>query len=195
MCWKSNFLLRRNQTERDTDMKKLILVTMAAAVLLILAACGGTNQDSAGKVGSEAPPAVQRPESSSGEPDISETPVAESAITLTAGEHTFSATLLDNETARQLAELFPLTLEMSELNGNEKYFYLDGSLPTDSHRPGQINAGDLMLYGDNCLVLFYESFSSGYSYTRLGSVDDPAGLAEALGTGGVEVTFSVRDDG
>ena len=52
-----------------------------------------------------------------------------------------------------------------------------------------------MLYGDNCLVLFYESFSSGYSYTRLGSVDDPAGLAEALGAGGVEVTFSVRDDG
>lgn len=158
-------------------MKKRILVIMAAVILLILAACGGTNQDSAGKVGSEAPPA------------------AESAITLMVGDHTFSATLLDNETARQLAELFPLTLKMSELNGNEKYFYLDGSLPTDSHQPGQINAGDLMLYGDNCLVLFYESFSSGYSYTRLGSVDDPAGLAEALGTGGVEVTFSVRDDG
>lgn len=176
-------------------MKKRILVIMAAVVLLILAACGGSNQDSAGKVGSAAPPAVQRPESSSGEPDISETPVAESAITLMVGDHTFSATLLDNETTRQLAELFPLTLDMSELNGNEKYFYLDGSLPTDSHRPGQINAGDLMLYGDNCLVLFYEGFSSGYSYTRLGSVDDPAGLAEALGAGDVEVTFSVRDDG
>ena len=52
-----------------------------------------------------------------------------------------------------------------------------------------------MLYGNNCVVLFYESFSSGYSYTRLGSVDDPAGLAEALGTGSVEVAFSVRDDG
>lgn len=175
-------------------MKKRILVIMAAVVLLILAACGGTNQDSASKVGSEAP-AVQRPESSSGEPDISEVTATETAITLMVGDHTFSATLLDNETARQLAELFPLTLDMSELNGNEKYFYLDGSLPTDSHRPGQINAGDLMLYGDNCLVLFYEGFSSGYSYTRLGSVDDPAGLAEALGTGGVGVTFSVRDGG
>lgn len=176
-------------------MKKRIMVIMAAVVLSILAACGGTNQDSVGKVGSEAPPAVQRPESSSGEPNISETLTAETAITLTVGGYTFSATLLDNETAHRLVEQLPLTLDMSELNGNEKYFYLDGSLPTDSHQPGQINAGDLMLYGDNCLVLFYEGFSSGYSYTRLGSVDDPAGLSEALGAGNVEVTFSVRDDG
>ena len=195
MCWKSSFLLRKNQTERDTDMKKSMLAIMAAAVLLILAACGGTNQDSAGKDGSETPPVIQQPESSSVEPDISEVLTTETAIMLTVGDHTFPATLLDNETARQLAELFPLTLDMSELNGNEKYFYLDGSLPTDSCQPGQINVGDLMLYGDNCLVLFYDSFSSGYSYTRLGNVDDPAGLAEALGAGSVEITFSVRDDG
>lgn len=176
-------------------MKKSMLVIMAAAVLLILAACGGTNQDSASKSRSEALPPIQQPESSSAEPDVSEVLTAETAITLTVGDHTFPATLLDNETARQLAELFPLTLDMSELNGNEKYFYLDGSLPTDSCQPGQINVGDLMLYGDNCLVLFYDSFSSGYSYTRLGNVDDPVGLAEALGAGNVEVTFSARDDG
>lgn len=176
-------------------MKKSMLVIMAAAVLLILAACGGTNQDSAGKDGSETPPVIQQPESSSAEPDVSEVPTAETAITLTVGDHTFPATLLDNETAHQFAELFPLTLDMSELNRNEKYFYLDGHLPTDSHQPGQINAGDLMLYGDNCLVLFYDSFSSGYSYTRLGNVDDPVGLADVLGAGDVEITFSVRDDG
>ena len=65
------------------------------------------------------------------------------------------------------------------------------SLPTSSERPGNIRAGDLMLYGSDCLVLFYENFSSGYSYTRLGSMDDPSGLAAALGRGSVDVTFQV----
>ena len=50
-----------------------------------------------------------------------------------------------------------------------------------------------MLYGNNCVVLFYESFSSGYSYTRLGSLDDSSGLAEALGAGNAEVTFSAGE--
>ena len=67
------------------------------------------------------------------------------------------------------------------------------SIPADAYQPGQINTGDLMLYGSNCIVLFYKSFSSGYSYTRLGSIDDPVGLADALGRGNVTVTFSAQD--
>ena len=82
-----------------------------------------------------------------------------------------------------------MTISMSELNGNEKYYYMSNPLPVNAERPGNIHAGDLMLYGSDCLVLFYESFSSGYSYTRLGRVDDSAGLAEVLGTGDVEVTL------
>lgn len=113
------------------------------------------------------------------------------AVTVIIGEETFAATLLDNETARVLGARLPLTLEMSELNGNEKYFYLDEGLPAAAEPPGRINAGDLMLYGSDCLVLFYETFSSGYSYTPVGSLDDPAGLAEAVGGGGVTVTFAL----
>lgn len=109
------------------------------------------------------------------------------------GEQIFSATLFDNEAAHELVAMLPLTLDMSELNGNEKFFYLDSSLPTDSQTPGQINTGDLMLYGNNCLVVFYESFSSGYSYTRLGRVTDSLGLADALGKNGVTVTFALRE--
>ncbi len=105
------------------------------------------------------------------------------------GSQTFTATLADNPAARAFAERLPLTLTMSELNGNEKFFYLDGSLPANASRPGQIKTGDLMLFGSDCLVLFYKSFSSSYSYTPLGSVDNPAGLASALGSGSVEVTF------
>lgn len=46
-----------------------------------------------------------------------------------------------------------------------------------------------MLYGNNTLVLFYESFDTSYSYTKLGYVDDPAGLDAALGNGNVVVKF------
>ena len=55
--------------------------------------------------------------------------------------------------------------------------------------PGIIHAGDLMLYGNNCVVLFYETFNSSYSYTRIGALDDPSGLAAALGSGDVSVRF------
>ena len=69
---------------------------------------------------------------------------------------------------------------MTELNGNEKYFYLDDALPTDASRPDGIRAGDLMLYGSECIVLFYESFSTAYSYTPIGRVQNPEGLTEAV---------------
>lgn len=116
-------------------------------------------------------------------------------LKIEVGGQTFTATLLDNPTTRALLERLPITVSMGELNGNEKYYYIPESLPNDPQRPGNIHAGDLMLYGSDCLVLFYESFSSGYSYTRLGSVDNSAGLAAALGSGSVEVTFlSASDD-
>ncbi len=81
---------------------------------------------------------------------------------------------------------------MSELNGNEKYYYLSGSLPANSGRLPGIHTGDLMLYGDNCLVLFYESFSTSYSYTTIGYVENPDGLAAVLGSGDVQITFRMK---
>lgn len=113
-------------------------------------------------------------------------------ITITVGGTQFAATLEDNEAGRAFAAMLPLTLDMSEMNGNEKYHYLDESLPTESCRPGTIQAGDLMLYGSSCVVLFYETFSSGYSYTRLGRIGNPEGLAAAIGGGNVSVTFSAQ---
>ena len=182
-------------------MKQILNAVLAAALSLFLVSCGTVESGTAepGASGSQLPAQQQEQTSVPDHPTTSEqtapeTPAANiTTITISAGGRTFSATLLENESARRLAEMLPLTLDMDELNGNEKYFYLDNDLPTDSCQPGQINAGDLMLYGDKCLVLFYKTFSSGYSYTRLGSVDDPAGLAEALGTGSVTVRFSVGD--
>ena len=79
---------------------------------------------------------------------------------------------------------------MAELNGNEKHADLPRALPTNASRPGTIRNGDLMLYGSNTLVVFYLTFDSSYSYTRLGRVDDPADLAQTLGRRSVRIVFS-----
>lgn len=110
-------------------------------------------------------------------------------VTITINGQSFTAVLYDNETANAFKSMLPMTITMNELNRNEKYYYFDSSLPTDSTRPGTINEGDLMLYGSNCLVLFYETFSSSYSYTRIGYIEDTSGLKSALGNGNVTVTY------
>ncbi len=84
----------------------------------------------------------------------------------------YNLNLENNKTVESLINLLPLELTMSELNGNEKYVYLDSTLPTNPYNPKHITKGDVMLYGNNCLVIFYKSFNTTYSYTKIGHIDD-----------------------
>lgn len=118
-----------------------------------------------------------------------DSPETTRTMTLKIGNSTFTATLADNATAQAFAAMLPMNLSMSELNNNEKYVYLDQSLPTQASSPGTIQTGDIMLYGSSCVVLFYKTFSTSYSYTRIGRVDNPEGLAAAVGSGSVTVLF------
>jgi hypothetical protein len=110
------------------------------------------------------------------------------------GSKTFTATLYDNPTVTRFKAMLPLTLEMSELNGNEKYFHLPTDLPTNAANPGTIQAGDLMLWQSNSVVLFYKTFRTSYSYTKLGRIDNASELATAVGSGSVTVRFELERD-
>lgn len=110
-------------------------------------------------------------------------------ITILAGEKTFTATLLENEASEKFYSLLPLTVTMTDLNRNEKYYRLPQNLPTNASNPGTIQNGDLMLWGANTVVIFYETFSTSYPYTRLGKIDNPTGLKAALGSGDITVSF------
>lgn len=111
---------------------------------------------------------------------------------MTVGERRFAITLADTAAARAFVDRLPLTLDMAELNGNEKHADLPRALPTHAARPGTIQNGDLMLYGSSTVVIFYKTFRSSYSYTRLGRVDDPNGLSQVLGTRNSRVVFSAN---
>ncbi len=101
----------------------------------------------------------------------------------------FTATLSENKTSVAFKAMLPLTLKMSELNGNEKYFQLSTDLPTNATEIGTIQEGDLMVWGTNTLVLFYKTFKTKYRYTKLGSFDNPGRLASAVGSGDVIISF------
>jgi len=113
-------------------------------------------------------------------------------ITITIGDKVFTATLEVNATASAFKVMLPLIVNMTELNGNEKFFDLPASLPTNASNLRTINSGDMMLWGTNTLVLFYETFSTPYNYTRLGKIDNPSSLAKALGSGNVTVIFELK---
>lgn len=114
----------------------------------------------------------------------------ERRIWMAVGERRFSITLADDEAAREFAACLPLTLDMPDLNGNEKHAKLPKALPTKDSRPGTIRSGDLMLWRADTLVVFYLTFDSPYSYTRLGRIDESASLPDGLGQGPVRIVFT-----
>ena len=103
----------------------------------------------------------------------------------------FTATLEDNAAVDALVEMMreaPVVIEMSDYSGFEKVGPLGTSLPT-SNSQTTTQAGDIVLYNGNQIVIFYGSNS--WNYTRLGKIDDLTGWEEALGSGDTTVTFSI----
>ena len=96
--------------------------------------------------------------------------------------------LEENSTTSALVKLLPLDITMNDLNKNEKYEYLDESLPTNTYSPKHIEAGDVMLFGDNCLVIFYESFDTSYSYSKIGHINN----LPSLDDGNISINIDVK---
>ncbi len=104
--------------------------------------------------------------------DIKGTDEKVSDIKVIINDKTYTLKLENNSTVEGFINLLPQEFTMSELNGNEKYVYIDNSLTTNSYYPKHIKKGDVMLFGNNCLVIFYKSFDTSYSYTKIGHIDN-----------------------
>lgn len=180
-------------------MKKFSLVFIILIVISIFAGCNNiavNNDDMASKIST-----TSQKNSPNGQ-DTNQTNGAKEkeqvkkmvSLNITVNNSVFTATLEDNDTAKAIIKQLPLTVDMSELNGNEKYHYFSTNLnENEATCPGRINEGDVMLYDKRYIVLFYNKFDTAYSYVKLAHIDNTKGLAEALGSGSVKVTFSVGE--
>lgn len=133
-----------------------------------------------------SPPTTEQPDESN--------PPKSNRMKITIGNAIFTATLATNSSVAAFKSMLPLTLTMSDFNSNEKVAGLPHSLITAATNPGTILTGDFMLYGSSSLVLFYETFSTSYSYTKIGRIDDTAGLKAALGKSNVTIKFEIDGD-
>ena len=146
-------------------MKNIVLLILVGCILLITGCVNNSNNNSTN--------------------DTKESDIEMTNIKVIINDKTYMLKLENNKTVYEFLELLPQEFMMNELNGNEKYFYMNDSLTTDSYYPKHIDAGDVMLYGDNCLVIFYKSFDTSYSYTKIGHIDN----LEDLGNGNMMVKF------
>ena len=147
-------------------MRKIVMIFLVS-ISVVLVACG--NKEASKK--------------------MTESDKKEQVMTVEVNGQKFEAELYDNDTADAFKKMLPITFSMNEHNGNEKYIYMDQALPSASERIGSIQNGDIMLFGSDCLVVFYESFQTSYTYTRIGYIENSDGLSSVLGSGSAEISF------
>ena len=109
------------------------------------------------------------------------------------GDYTFTATLEDNKAVEELVDMMkegPVTIAMDDYSGFEKVGSLGRSLTT-SNSQTTTDAGDIVLYNGNNIVMFYGSNS--WSYTRIGKIDDLTDWNKALGSGSITAVFTIAE--
>ncbi|GJH39996.1 hypothetical protein RCZ04_05460 [Capnocytophaga sp. HP1101] len=169
-------------------MKKILLL-LSLAFITTAMACSKQEQQSANHQNNEQPAPKPDDNNTSGT-STNTTNQTTNTMKITIGNTVFKVALADNETAKAFKTKLPLTLQMNDYGGFEKIANI-GNLTRNDKLEASLSAGDLMLYSGNTLVLFYGNHG-GYSYTRIGKVENAAALRNALGSGSVTVKFELE---
>ena len=179
----------------------------ALAAVLLLAGCGQTSgsgnepeyeievqtEETDAETEIETETEEEAADTSSSDETDNEEGIGVMTMNVQVGDVSFTAALEENDAVSALIEMMeegPVTLEMDDYSGFEKVGPLGTSLPA-SNSQTTTQAGDIVLYQGNQIVMFYGSNS--WSYTRIGHITDLTGWEEALGSGSVTVTFSLEE--
>ena len=171
--------------------KSITLVFICLFTLLALSACGSEtptgkeiNSDVQENISSESADPVQ---------SSAEENKMKSELTMKINGKTVSVEWEDNVSVsalRELASESPITIQTSLYGGFEQVGSIGQSLPRNDLRI-TTQAGDIVLYSGNQMVVFYGS--NTWSYTKLGHITDktPAELNDLLGSGNATITISI----
>lgn len=183
--------MKRENKATAQKSRKVFAFIFMFVFLLSLAACGAGNNSTETEEETTAADNTVEEEVTAADNMVEEVQTV-MKMQVQAGDSIFTATLEDNPAVDAFVNMLresPVTLEMSDYSGFEKVGGLKTTLPA-SNSQITTHAGDIVLYNSNQIVIFYGSNS--WSYTRLGRIDNLDGWEEALGSGDVTVTFSIK---
>ena len=196
-------------------MKTALAIYLALTMMLPGCAAAGPDREQAEEIAAQAadqqvpavqeedpaPQSVPQPEdgTDAASADTKETPAEtedpkEKEMKLTIGDTPVAVRWQDNESVKALAELVsegPLTVQMSMYGGFEQVGSIGQKLPRNDAQT-TTQAGDIVLYSGDQIVVFYGSNS--WAYTRLGRVEDRTAeeMKALLGNGDVTITISAE---
>lgn len=154
-------------------MKKVRSFLLAGLLILLLTACSSEKAS------------IQTTETNREEP--------KKMLSIKINGTAFQLELANNRTAKELQKILPNKFSMEDLHQNEKFFDLPENLLRNELAVGKIEAGDVVLYGDRTLVIFYRSFETSYSYTWIGKILDSEELERVVGNSAVKIEIQKED--
>ena len=197
--------------------KNRCVIFMMAAILLLLTACSSGGQVTDGEFVTETPaadtPQESAPESEDADisqesepelptaaasqingPETQMTDKEETTMKLKLGDTEVPVTWEKNDSVtalKNLAAKEPLTIQMSMYGGFEQVGPIGQSIVRHDQQTST-QAGDIVLYSGDQIVVFYGTNS--WAYTRLGHVDlSQEELEDLLGNGDVLLTLQMED--
>lgn len=118
--------------------------------------------------------------------------LSDDRVLITVNGTEFYATLYDNDAAEDLWDILPQTLTMT-VYGNLIFDYLDSNLEDEEMIPQSLAAGDIVLYGESELMIFFDDYTNSalHEYSMIGVMDDASGLEDAINSSD-DVTVTIE---
>lgn len=166
-------------------MTRILYLILA---VLGLSACGNGSSPT-----DSAPPPSQSviSEQESSQSQDNSSSQEEPMLKITVGDQELLATFADNSSAEAFRDLLaqgPVTISMDDYGGFEKVGSLGTTLTRNDTRI-TTQPGDVILYQGNQITIYYGT--NTWNFTRLAKINDSTDLQAKLGTGTVQVTFSL----